>query len=258
MFGIKKFHSYVYGLRFRLVTDHQPLLSILHEHGGIPTTTSNRIQRWALTLSMYDYMISFKPSHAHANANALSRLPITSTPVDPPTPSETVLVLEQLSESPITVYEVRHWTQRDPTLSRIVGFTESGWPQELDSLPDSFRPYMTRSPYMTRRMELSTHDGVLIWCNRVIVPPPGRDVILQELHACHPGIARMKTLARMFVWWPLMDSDIERLVKNCSECQSNRPVPPATPIQPWKWPSTPWHRLHLDFAGPARSWVICF
>ena len=71
-----------------------------------------------------------------------------------------------------------------------------------------------------------------------------------ELHTCHPGIARMKTLARMFLWWPNLDSDIETIVKDCSQCQSNRSMPTAVPMKPWKWPSTPWSRIHLDFTGP--------
>ena len=82
------------------------------------------------------------------------------------------------------------------------------------------------------------------------MPPPGQDLILQELHACHSGIARMKTLTRMFVWWPCLDSDIENFVNQCSTCQSQRPTPPAASIRPWKWSTHPWYRLHLDMAGP--------
>ena len=90
VYGIKKFPSYLYGCRFCLVTDHKPLLSLLHEYHAIPTTTSNRIRRWALTLSMYDYTLMFKSSRSHANADAMSRLPISDHSPDPPIPSETV------------------------------------------------------------------------------------------------------------------------------------------------------------------------
>ena len=91
---------------------------------------------------------------------------------------------------------------------------------------------------------------MILWGNRVVVPPSGQSSLLQELHACHPGIARMKTLARMFVWWPRLDADIENFVKTCSTCQSQRSSPPPVPIRPWKWPTTPWFRIHLDLAGP--------
>jgi len=47
-----------------------------------------------------------------------------------------------------------------------------------------------------------------------------------------------------------MDEDIEELVKHCSYCQKANPSPPKAPLHSWEWPSQPWSRLHLDFAGP--------
>ena len=102
-------------------------------------------------------------------------------------------------------------------------------------------------PYWTRKSELSIHDGCLLWGNRIVVPPQGREMALKELHGGHPGVTRMKALARMFLWWPGIDKAIEYAVKHCSECQKNRPSPPVSPMQPWQWPTRPWH---LDYAGP--------
>ena len=59
----------------------------------------------------------------------------------------------------------------------------------------------------------------------------------EVLNEGHPGVARMKRLARMFVWWPKLDEEIERRVKSCHECQSNRVDLPSAPLQPWKWPA---------------------
>jgi len=47
-----------------------------------------------------------------------------------------------------------------------------------------------------------------------------------------------------------MDEDIEELVKHCSYCQKANPSLPKAPLHSWEWPSQPWSRLHLDFAGP--------
>ena len=60
----------------------------------------------------------------------------------------------------------------------------------------------------------------------------------------------MKSLARRFVWWPGMDQHIEETVKTCSECQQSQPSPPVAPLCSWQWPTRPWSRIHIDFAGP--------
>ena len=54
----------------------------------------------------------------------------------------------------------------------------------------------------------------------------------------------------MHVWWPRLDTDIEETVRHCSSCQMNQSAPPTAPFHPWRWPSNPWTRLHIDFAGP--------
>ena len=77
--------------------------------------------------------------------------------------------------------------------------------------------------------------------------------VLRELHARHPGSSRMKTLARMYVWWFNMDKDIDQLVQKCEECQQVKPAPPKAPLHPWQWPSRPWSRIHVDFAGPMQG-----
>ena len=53
IFGVKKYHHYLYGRKFELKTDHKPLTHIFSETKAIPTMASGRIQRWALTLSAY-------------------------------------------------------------------------------------------------------------------------------------------------------------------------------------------------------------
>ncbi|CAF5013326.1 unnamed protein product, partial [Rotaria socialis] len=74
IFGIKKFHQYLAGRTFELVTDNKPLLSIFNPTKGIPVTTANRLQRWAIYLMGYNYSIRYKPTKLHGNADALSRL----------------------------------------------------------------------------------------------------------------------------------------------------------------------------------------
>ena len=63
--GVKKFHQYVYGRPFQIITDHKPLLGLLHEHKSIPSMAASRIQRYAILLSAYNYELIFKSGRKH-------------------------------------------------------------------------------------------------------------------------------------------------------------------------------------------------
>ena len=89
-----------------------------------------------------------------------------------------------------------------------------------------------------------------MWGSRVVVPPPGRQSVLEELHDTHLGANKIKSLARAYIWWPKMDKDIKDLAKSCSMCQQTSAHPAKAPLHPWEWPAQPWSRLHMDFAGP--------
>ncbi|XP_058023889.1 uncharacterized protein K02A2.6-like, partial [Ahaetulla prasina] len=90
----------------------------------------------------------------------------------------------------------------------------------------------------------------LLWGDRVVIPEKLRGHVLELLHVGHPGIVRMKSLARSYVWWPQMDKDISDRVGKCQACQESRPLPPTAPIREWEKPQGPWSRIHIDFAGP--------
>ena len=57
IFAVKKFHQYLYGRKFKIVTDHRPLVGLFNEIKPIPVTTAARLQRWTLILSAYEYSI---------------------------------------------------------------------------------------------------------------------------------------------------------------------------------------------------------
>ena len=79
IFGIKKFHQYIYNYKFLLVTDHKPLTAILSPKAGLPALAAAHLQRWAIILSAYNYDSVFHPTKRHVNADCLSRLPLDNT-----------------------------------------------------------------------------------------------------------------------------------------------------------------------------------
>lgn len=240
IYGIQKFHSYLYGRRFTLVTDHKPLTSILGPKKGVPSVAAARMQRWALLLAAYNYDIEFRPTTTHCNADALSRLPLPDDCQQ--RPSETSMYhVRQIEALPITSQAIRTATQRDPTLSKVKTHILKGWPENI---PKEIQVYHNK------KAELSVEQGCLLWGGRVIIPQSLQQKILSDLHREHLGISKMKALARSHVWWTGLDHDLEVLVKNCPACAEVKQAPPKAPLHPWTWPSRPWQRIHVDFAGP--------
>lgn len=242
IFGVKKFHTYLYGRQFTIVTDHKPLISLFNELREVPQMASPRIQRWAVTLGGYEYTIVYKAGKEHQNADGLSRLPLTEKGVETPAEEERVLLLEENDVPLVKAEQVRKWTDKDAVLARVREFVLKGWPKRLDE--------SVFGAYTKKREELSVQGGCVLWGARVVIPPPGRAALLKQLHINHPGITRMKGLARSYMWWPQMDAEIEGMVKTCATCQENRNSPPCAPLHPWEVPNLPWRRIHIDYAGP--------
>ena len=96
VFGVKKFHQYLFGHDFEIHTDHKPLLGLFKEDKQIPVMAAARIQRWALTLAAYEYTIQFKQGNKNGNADGLSRLPCEVTVDVEPEPGETILLVDHM------------------------------------------------------------------------------------------------------------------------------------------------------------------
>ncbi len=120
VYGVKKFHAYLYGHHFILVADHKFLLAMFKETQGIPPQASGQIQQWDLTLSAYEYTLVFRTTAQHGNADALSRLSLPDQPKETPQPAETIYLMQHLEKSPVTSTHIKAWTRRDPLLSRVV------------------------------------------------------------------------------------------------------------------------------------------
>lgn len=187
-----------------------------------------------LYLSMFEYITEFCNTAVHANADALSRLPLpVESPIAKP-PGELVLLMDHLSDSPITADHIREGTRKDPQLAPVVQFVQQGWPNHCTD------PQL--SVFFEKRAELSILDGCLIWGTRVVISATYQQAVLVQLHEGHPGVTRVKGLAWMYVWWPGINKNIEfeDAMHHCQECQLHQSSPPAAPLQPWSWPTRPW------------------
>lgn len=235
IFAVQKFHKYLYGRKFILVTDHQPLKFIFDPLKKIPVTANARLQRWALILSGYNYAITYRKGILLGNADALSRLPLPEN-VDE---SYCINYFNFKDELPFDFQEVAKYTQKDPVLGKVYEYVMSGWPN-----------YVTNEklkPYFTKRAELGAENKCVLWGNRVIIPDKLKDKVLCLFHESHQGIVQTKMLVREYCWWPNINEEIEQFVAKCDLCQSTRNFSKLCQPGTWNKCERNFERVHVDF-----------
>ena len=241
IFGIKKFHQYLYGRRFTLITNHKPLTTILGPKKAIPSLAAARLQRWAVLLLAYTYDIQYKSTHTHCNADGLSRLPLPILESAPVVDAVSIFNMAQVHALPVTFQDIRTATRKDKVLSKVLTYVQRGWPAQVSE---------DLKPFNSRKQELTIESGCLMWGIRVIVPQQLQSKLLKSLHENHPGSKCMKAMAQSYFWWGGLDKAIENLARSCQSCQAIQPKPSVAPLHPWIWPDIPWKRIHVDFTGP--------
>ena len=112
----------------------------------------------------------------------------------------TLYNLQQLDSLPVTAEQICKATRNNLLLSKVRQYTLTGWPQNYEQ---------ALTPYYRRKNKLSIECGCLMWGSQVVIPPKLQSYVLGELHVSHPGIVRMKTLSRTYIWWPNVDRELE-------------------------------------------------
>ncbi|XP_055522812.1 uncharacterized protein K02A2.6-like [Wyeomyia smithii] len=256
VFAVTKFHKYIFGRRFRLQTDHAPLLRIFGSRKGRPVYTANRLQRWALTLLSYDFSIEYISTDKFGNADVLSR--VINQHIKPD--EDFVVACASLKEDlrsvivsstknlPLSFSMVEEATKCDPTLSKLYRFVSDGWPKKRMDVKD-----WEMQRYFDRQEALSIVQGCVMFGDRLIIPAQYRKRCIIQLHEGHPGAQRMKAIARSFVFLPGLDEQIVDFVKAYHQCALAARSPPKAEPQSWPKSTAPWQRIHIDYAGPLEG-----
>ncbi|XP_063373788.1 uncharacterized protein K02A2.6-like [Cydia amplana] len=227
---------------------------------------ANRLQRYALFLSSYNFNIEYIKSEENV-ADFLSRSIASYSSTVEQSDSQlvdTCLYINYFTDSmlkPVTLSDIREATTSDSILNEVRQYVIKGWPRNVTN--------ETLKPYFNCRLELHVENGCILRGHKLIIPQEFREQILDELHSSHFGVVKTKTEARSRMWWPDIDKHIEQKIGSCSICNAMRKTPPRSPLAVWPYPKRPWSRVHMDMFSidgkqylaiiDAHSkWVECF
>ena len=237
----ERFSNYLIGARFKIETDHKPLVPLLgtKDLSELPA----RVQRFKIRLMRFTFSISHTPGKDLITADALSRAPCSEPSSDDERLQADVSayvdsIVHNLPATSNRLEQIRSAYTNHTVCSTLQKYCKAGWP-EKSGMPK----FMT--PYWAFRGAITIQNGLLMKGTRLIIPEVLQSEIIAKIHEGHQGIVKCRERAKTSVWWIGLSSQLENAIKSCQEC-IEMSTNPSEPLIPTEFPSRPWQRLASD------------
>ena len=246
--AVKHFRPYLYGRRFTVLTDHQPLKWALNNYH-----TSNRLTKFGLALQDYDIEIRYHPGKKNGPADALSRLEVAACELKAqPSPIE----YRRKQEEDLLIKGIIHTLEAKTLPTKLTDVDLSYIRRHKDDFTLRNQCLYRKARTRHRRLQL-------------VIPSRDRKKILTEAHDGLLGahLGEKKTLAKITInyFWPSIDADVEDWVKRCQPCAARKAPPSKVKAPLQNIPvEGPFHRVGMDILGPlprtssGKRYIIVF
>lgn len=263
-----------------IAVDHKPLLKVLTDRAldNIPNPRLRNLKEKTLR---YRFRVIHVPGMKNKAADAMSRRPVgTSTPTLMDLPDDDAAVVTHTSPGThtdilsllrraepaddndndddegsdlswcaagleslqsVTWDRVREATSSDADMRTLEEMAADGFPESRVGMPEGIRGFHQY------REDITSADGVVLYKDRVVVPPSLRGEVLSSLHAAHQGVSMMTARAESSVFWPGISADIRATRDNCGHCHRIAPSQPAAPPTPPIPATYPFQAVCSDF-----------
>lgn len=252
VWGVEKFDYFLLGREFTIVSDNSALRQIFaKDRTEEGKRAVMRFAGWQLRMAPYRFEVEHIPGKNNIAADALSRLCLMK-----PAPYEEKRKVMDLgrvrpkasafqvvmaaatamdAERTITLKEVRAESKADDEIKAVQEALATGkWEGEAKK-------------FKFIADELAITDDILYRDLRLVIPKSLRKQLVMNAHIGHPGIVVMKRTLRSRVWWPGMDDDISKEVRECRGCTAvaldNKPEPMIRS----RMPDHPMDLIAIDF-----------
>ena len=164
------------------------------------------------------------------------------------------------------VYAITWERVQDATFSEfeeLMSLIQKGFPLNKSDLDEK------HINFWNHKNGLHVFDQVILFHDKVVIPPSLRNEILDSLHAAHQGLSAMMSIAQSTVFWPGISYDIERERQMCRTCNRNAPSQPHLEPVPAIFPTTPFEVVVADYfefqgmnylvtADRLSAWTECY
>ena len=182
-------------------------------------------------------------------------------PVSEPSPCDMLAEVDTFNQPEPSISEIRAFTtstqtnphletllkaaKEDPEYQQLRQFILDGFPSHRSQLPDSCKRYWSVRDHLT------IDDNLIVYGCRLLIPTKLRSEILTQLHESHQGSIRTKQRARLSVYWPGIDNDIDNVILSCKQCQDHLPSNPKEPIIQKPQPARRFQEIAVDLYSHA-------
>ena len=249
VWATKHFRVYIEGTKVLIRSDCKALQWLRNTKD-----ITGRLARWAMKLSAYQIEnIQYRPGKQNANADSLSRNPVTTDDAQHPK----LLTIEtaiNIWENTNILAEIKQKQNEDEKLKPFITHLRNN---ETPMTNDKRNPYVLINDILYKVKNSNRHYNQREVGNKhlLVIPKSMQEKLLAWAHD-HPSAGhggQQKTLYRLSirVFWDSMRKDVYNYVAACQSCQqfkyNNTPL--SNPLQT-HIVNEPWHTIGIDIMGP--------
>ena len=168
----------------------------------------------------YNFTAQWIKGNGNNAPDALSRNPVSDPQWDDslceydcqhhPEPSITeIRILQCDKHDSNRLHNLRKEATKEPEYQQLHHTITPGFPDHCNQLPEAYRGYWNI------REHLTIDDGFIVYGCRLLLPASMQQKVLANLHESHQGAVRTKEKARLSLYWPGIDNDIDNVILSC-------------------------------------------
>uniref|UniRef100_A0A0K0FRB5 RNA-directed DNA polymerase n=1 Tax=Strongyloides venezuelensis TaxID=75913 RepID=A0A0K0FRB5_STRVS len=220
VFGVKKFHYYIYGKTTDIYTDQRAVLAIKNAK-----ESQTKLRRYQLAVAPYNLRIFYKEGKANVVADLLSRNMVSAVKIN------------RENEDIFTIMKKFNWPHG-----------KQNWILEEEEKKELERQFGNEVKIIDNQAIVQIKGE-----SKFYVPKNNREELIRIWHE-HPlmgghfGVKRLEEGIRNWFWWERMDIKI-----NCENCAKTKFYPNTMDTKwkgVWNIPEMPFRRINIDIRGP--------